>query len=397
MTLRWIVVVSAMAVGRGPVAWPEEPDDLALARELLSKAREREALIEDIHGEYLQASYLGPAGRVYAPGPPPADLAPGVEWVPNRNDWPERGLALVRFVATRDRLRHDSAVLQPGKHTGTIRFNEYMIRSGRQLLEVVGPDGDTTNQGDRVRTLTIHDGTHTTHYTNTHMSASVSPQRWRGTVATSPFVGSAVLLGKHSAQTLCEGLTGWLATEFGDDDTVDVVRRELDFREEYEIRVHRQTDHSVSDLSVTIVPGWGHAIARYEDKLSVNRGPAAPPSGSGDLLLGEDFREVAEDIWLPFRTIRERFVYGRNQPGPPWQETVEVSFLDLRVNQGVDECEFVFIPPAGVLVSPSTGVAGYPREELQKAFERRREAGFRLRGFAEEPVPTAERYLNVAK
>lgn len=134
---------------------------------------------------------------------------------------------------------------------------------------------------------------------------------------------------------------------------VEVAEADVDGQHEYLVRAEYTVDFGDkgqvrNQYEVAVVPDWGYAIRRYEDRhYSVQSG-----SGCGDLLLGTGFHNVS-GTWLPSQVIGARYEYKQGEGAVESAWRTQITFATTE--QATAEALFAPLPPLGAYVYDQTG------------------------------------------
>lgn len=363
-----LVLILVLAFSTIMIIYPAETNDTNArdtARTIVKGIQHREGVIQSIEVEFLRDIYT----RVASEKP---ETLPGVLSIYSSGT---HGLSWVRAFAEGSRVRLERTVLKPGP--GGIPCGS------SSNLFIRDPEGNEI-AADYVRSLTIYDGSRHLRWDNVTGTVIVRPQEWSGSpVGFGPILDGLMFgFGDTFGSKLERALAGV--------EDVSVEEVLVEGRHEYRLVLHQKAyikaGRIINDWEVYIVPDWGYAVRRYEEKHIIS------PSGwgTGDLVVGADFKEVAKGIWIPQQVVHESFEYGEDKRDP-WEGTARSRVTRVEINQPLSETLFTFHPPLCTHIHDETGTI---RQELIEAVSPR--IGFRARQEAENSrPPLVKRHLNV--
>ncbi len=365
-------------------------DDIALAQTILRGVRGREERVISMHGTVTHAWFLGDAER-HAGGPMPAGLLAAAP--PEAPARPPRSLTLLEFWCVPDHLRLDSAALVVGRNVGSLpyRLQGQPVLEATQRVVVRGTNGPQYVRSDHMRSMVLRDGEKHMVYSSQRGAVIVQPQEWYGPVASAPVVSELTMLGSGGGRTFGSVLDNLLAvTGVVKRHTVAVKTVDRTGHKEYQLAISIvSADDGVADYLLHVAPHWGYAVTGFESKVLTSPALGTEQWGTGYVYAGEDFREMAPGVWMPFKTLRERYEYAHDTP--PWRETWETKVLDLEVNATLPPASFCFTVPPGVVIVGASDPVGWAHLHSAHVLEQATRAADT---FASRALPTVGRVLN---
>jgi len=324
-------------------------------RTLIKGMTWRQEQLQNIEAEFLYFLQLEESARsMPSPPPPPEGASTGPAQSTVMGTWPARNAGLFRLLTAPNRYRMEMVALEGNRLP-------YMPLGIAPRLWAKKTSGELIS-ADFVRCIVIWDGEKRMTYDNVTNCILAAPADPRGTAAHPPLLHEALMLGRlHDSFSSIANE----AVEAGY--TVVVERLEVDGRDEYRLVAHRTITREgagsiSSECEMYVVPQWGYAVRRYEDRH------VGPSSGVGDLLLGSDFRCLREGLWVPYHTVKKRFEYRDGRPSLSY--TREFKVLDIHVNGEIPYSAFELLPPLGANVQNQgtdiTGVSGVLDQVLRE-------------------------------
>ena len=323
--------------------------------------------------ELIQSIYVGHPDRALPdlPAGLPAGFKPqweGMERLPPRSQtW-------LRVFARQHQVRLESVCLHPG--TSRTCLPVWLL--GPRCF-VRKPTGEEV-EADFVRALQVWDGTRYISYNNAQNFWVSRPTMWSGAPSSHPLVRSVLSLGTTTA-TFGQILGGapqrsTVTTE---------VRGGTGQVGEYTVNIRIERGSILGRRMATVAPRFGYAVTSWEHRIDATiRGTHY---GSGEVHQASDFRQVAEGIWLPYRSVHQRFVYDPEKS--PWRRTEVVEIREAHVNRQLADALFRPVPPLGAIVEQP--IPGPAVQDCRRALDWVKE---RSESFLTTPPPTIEPDLN---
>jgi len=318
----------------------------AEAHTLIQGVKNREVLIQTLTVQWLTDVHLSVNDRSTFSTPPEPPRTTGIA-VSHHPPAPQSAWSTEwsRVFAADGQCREETVALQ---RQGSSPYRTKGLQRGAFVEELPSRGG----ADDFPRRIVIDDGERHISYNNLSKIMTVRWQEWSGPATAAPVLRATLMFGTEH-RTFGDKLQRALSVA----DRVTVKKSQRDNGvEEYHLRIHNETSGrdgqtAVDDYDLYIVPAWGYAVRRYEEKRTIQPGPTW---GRGEIYVGEDWKEIGREIWLPHNITVQRFEYGG--PGSdPLKYTRRTRVLKAAANVEAEHGLFRFAPPLGARIYDRTG------------------------------------------
>ncbi len=344
MSSRTAIVLCVLVIVAGYIEASESDAQRSLT--LIKGVLNRESLIRDIrgfvvHDIYRSESETNMLQQVVNRALPAEDVAPYT--VNNHSQF------VVRFIVADYGSRWECIALRGGPNPWGLGPNV----EGR--MQVYSPQRDEEVPGDHARVVVVRDGARQIVYRNWSGTASLSQETVVPPIRQTPlcylmmFGNPAKTLGQklqrlYDAPELRAEQEGVRVFSYGGEEQVNGIPcHKLVYTVDIpEFSSKRETWISV-DYQYAVVQDRQIARPKQDNQ-----------SGSGHSYVAQDFKEIAPGIWLPYKVVRQHFIYSP-KVREPWRSTETATFYNLKANTGTTEADFEFELPVGTMISDPHG------------------------------------------